>query len=588
MQSENKLCVVLLFGGMSSEHEVSRVSVGNFVNNIDRTKYEVLAVGITKEGRWLYTEATAAQMADGSWEQLAGNMPCILSPDRADHGMVLFTPEGHVEKLHVDVVIPVLHGLWGEDGTVQGLLELAGIPYVGCGVLASAACMDKGVANALFEANDIPHTKWLAANRWQIESDLEGVCAGVEAKLGWPVFVKPANAGSSVGISKVSNREELKKAIALALENDRKVVFEAFVDGQEVECAVIGSDPAVATRPGEILAGAEFYTYDDKYKNGVSQTVIPAHLPEEKLDEVKTYAAMAYTALGCEGLARCDFFVEKGTGRVMINEINTFPGFTSISMYPKLMELPHEEIVYFGDTGRVPYGSRSPETILQYARQDIAFLLSQNVKCIMAACGTVSSTYPAAEAARLPVPYLGVVDAAAREAAFATRNRRIGVIGTAATIRSRSYETLLRKLVPGVEITARPCPLFVPLVEAGYVDHSEEEKQQVTRLVIAQYLTEVRDAGVDTLILGCTHYPLLKTMIGEFMGQSVTLVDPAKTAAHHLERMLSERGLRAAQENEGQAHFYVSDVPDSFVQTADLFLGEYKGGPVEQIAIDKY
>ena len=323
MQSENKLCVVLLFGGMSSEHEVSRVSVGNFVNNIDRTKYEVLAVGITKEGRWLYTEATAAQMADGSWEELAGNMPCILSPDRADHGMVLFTPEGHVEKLHVDVVIPVLHGLWGEDGTVQGLLELAGIPYV---------------ANALFEANDIPHTKWLAANRWQIESDLEGVCAGVEAKLGWPVFVKPANAGSSVGISKVSNREELKKAIALALENDRKVVFEAFVDGQEVECAVIGSDPAVATRPGEILAGAEFYTYDDKYKNGVSQTVIPAHLPEEKLDEVKTYAAMAYTALGCEGLARCDFFVEKGTGRVMINEINTFPGFTSISMYPKLME----------------------------------------------------------------------------------------------------------------------------------------------------------------------------------------------------------------------------------------------------------
>ena len=327
MQSENKLCVVLLFGGMSSEHEVSRVSVGNFVNNIDRTKYEVLAVGITKEGRWLYTEATAAQMADGSWEELAGNMPCILSPDRADHGMVLFTPEGHVEKLHVDVVIPVLHGLWGEDGTVQGLLELAGIPYVGCGVLASAACMDKAVANALFEANDIPHTKWLAANRWQIESDLEGVCAGVEAKLGWPVFVKPANAGSSVGISKVSNREELKKAIALALENDRKVVFEAFVDGQEVECAVIGSDPAVATRPGEILAGAEFYTYDDKYKNGVSQTVIPAHLP-----------AMAYTALGCEGLARCDFFVEKGTGRVMINEINTFPGFTSISMYPKLME----------------------------------------------------------------------------------------------------------------------------------------------------------------------------------------------------------------------------------------------------------
>ena len=228
--------------------------------------------------------------------------------------------------------------------------------------------------------------------------------------------------------------------------------------------------------------------------------------------------------------------------------------------------LPHENIVYFGDTGRVPYGSRSPETILQYARQDIAFLLSQNVKCIMAACGTVSSTYPAAEAAKLPVPYLGVVDAAAREAAFATRNRRIGVIGTAATIRSRSY---------------------APLVEAGYVDHSSPDKEQITKLVIAQYLTEVRDAGVDTLILGCTHYPLLKAMIGEFMGRNVVLVDPAKTAAHHLERTLSERGLRA-DHPAGQAHFYVSDTPDSFAQTGDLFLGEYKGGPVEQIAIDKF
>ena len=249
--------------------------------------------------------------------------------------------------------------------------------------------------------------------------------------------------------------------------------------------------------------------------------------------------------------------------------------------------LPHEDIIYFGDTGRVPYGSRSPEIILQYARQDIAFLLSKDVKCIMAACGTVSSTYPAAEAAQLPVPYLGVVDAAAREAAFATRNRRIGIIGTAATIRSRSYEKLLRQLVPGAEITARPCPLFVPLVEAGYVDHSAPDKQQITKLVIAQYLTEIRDAGVDTLILGCTHYPLLKTMIGEFMGRDVVLIDPAKTAAHRLEQMLAERGLRGDHPT-GQAHFFVSDVPDSFAQTADLFLGEYKGGPIDQIAIDKY
>ena len=336
--SEHKMSVVVLFGGMSSEHEVSRVSAGTFVDQLDHQRYELLTIGITKEGRWLYTEADSAQMADGSWEELPGNMPCVLSPDRADHGLILFTPAGQVEKVHVDVVIPVLHGLWGEDGTVQGLLELAGIPYVGCGVLASAVCMDKAVANAMFDASGIPHTKWLSATRWEIESDPDGVCDGVIAKLGWPIFVKPANAGSSVGISKVSSRDELKKAIDLALENDRKVVFEAFVDGQEVECAVIGSDPAVSTRPGEILAGAEFYTYDDKYKNGVSQVVIPAKLPEEKLDEVKTYAAMAYTALNCEGLARCDFFVEKNTGRVLINEINTFPGFTAISMYPKLME----------------------------------------------------------------------------------------------------------------------------------------------------------------------------------------------------------------------------------------------------------
>ena len=340
--SEHKMCVVVLFGGMSSEHEVSRVSAGTFVDQLDRQRYELLTIGITKDGRWLYTEATSAQMADGSWEELPGNMPCVVSPDRADHGLILFTPAGQVEKVRADVVIPVLHGLWGEDGTVQGLLELAGIPYVGCGVLASAVCMDKAVANALMDAAGVPHCKWAAASRADLALNGPVVLDAVEAKLGYPIFVKPANAGSSVGISKAADRAMLEQAVEIALREDDKVVFEEFVDAQEVECAAIGNpdDPATVstTRPGEILAGAEFYTYDDKYKNGVSQTVIPAHLPEEKLDEVKTYAAMAYTALGCEGLARCDFFVEKGTGRVMINEINTFPGFTSISMYPKLME----------------------------------------------------------------------------------------------------------------------------------------------------------------------------------------------------------------------------------------------------------
>ena len=342
-QQANKIRVALLFGSCSSEHEVSCVSAAAWADALATMpdRYEVILVGITKQGRWLKYSGSTEGMRSGSWEQDASCVPCVLSPDRSDHGLLVHSANGY-ELLPVDVVAPILHGKNGEDGTIQGLLELAAIPYVGCGVLASAVCMDKAVANAMFDASGIPHTKWLSATRWEIESDPDGVCDGVIAKLGWPIFVKPANAGSSVGITKAHDRDELKAAIRLALANDRKVVFEAFVDGHEVECAVIGSDPAVSTRPGEILAGAEFYTYDDKYKNGVSQVVIPARLPEEKLDEVKTYAAMAYTALGCEGLARCDFFVEKDTGRVLINEINTLPGFTPISMYPKLME--HEGI----------------------------------------------------------------------------------------------------------------------------------------------------------------------------------------------------------------------------------------------------
>ncbi len=336
--AQHKLSAALLFGGLSSEHEVSRVSAGTFADNMSADRYTLYKVGITKEGRWLLTQATTQQMADGSWEQLPDNRPCLISPDRQTHGLLVFLADGTVQSQHIDVVIPALHGLWGEDGTVQGLLELAGIPYVGCGVLASAACMDKAVANTLFEAAGIPHCPWMSFTRYDLETDLDQCCERLEFKLGYPMFVKPANAGSSVGISKVMDRYGLRTAIELALKEDNKLVFEAFVDGQEVECAALGSAPALATRPGEVLAGAEFYTYDDKYKNGVSRTVIPANLSEEKLDEVRDLAQRAYTAVGGEGLSRCDFFVERGTGRVLINEINTFPGFTAISMYPKLME----------------------------------------------------------------------------------------------------------------------------------------------------------------------------------------------------------------------------------------------------------
>lgn len=342
-QQANKIRVALLFGSCSSEHEVSCVSAAAWADALATMpdRYEVILVGITKQGRWLKYSGSTEGMRSGSWEQDASCVPCVLSPDRSDHGLLVHSANGY-ELLPVDVVAPILHGKNGEDGTIQGLFELARIPYVGCGVLGSAVCMDKAVANALMDAAGVPHCKWVAASRADLELNGPVVLDGIEAKLGYPIFVKPANAGSSVGISKAADRAALEKGVEIALREDDKVVFEEFVDAQEVECAAIGNpdDPSTVstTRPGEILAGAEFYTYDDKYKNGVSQTVIPAHLSEEKLDEVRAEARKAYLALGCSGLSRCDFFVERGTGRVLCNELNTLPGFTPISMYPKLME----------------------------------------------------------------------------------------------------------------------------------------------------------------------------------------------------------------------------------------------------------
>ena len=257
-------------------------------------------------------------------------------------------------------------------------------------------------------------------------------------------------------------------------------------------------------------------------------------------------------------------------------------GLTAVRQLRRL--LPGEDIVYFGDTGRVPYGSRGHDVIVRYAQQDIRFLLSQNVKFIMAACGTVSSTYPSAEAAQLPVPYTGVIGAAARAAAAATKNKRIGVIGTAATIRSGSYATQLKDLVPGVQIFARACPMFVPLVENGYFN----DGNPVTKLIIAEYLQELKDAGVDTLILGCTHYPLLKKMIGDFMGDEVHLVDSGKVTAQAAAAALDDLGLLNGKKTGGTARYFVSDTPDNFDELAHTFLGEYAGGTVERIAIETY
>ena len=256
-------------------------------------------------------------------------------------------------------------------------------------------------------------------------------------------------------------------------------------------------------------------------------------------------------------------------------------GLTAVREMRRLM--PSENIIYFGDTSRVPYGGRSPEILLKYARQDVHFLRSFDIKAVLVACGTVSTTALPQLQAENDLPILGVVEPACRKAAAMTRNRRVGLIATAASVRSGAYERTLHRLDETIHVVSRACPLLVPLVENGRYQPGDVVIETVAR----EYLEPLRQEGLDVLILGCTHYPLIKTMIGEFMGRNVVLVDPAKTAAHHLERILSERGLKA-DHPAGQAHFYVSDAPDGFVQTADLFLGEYKGGPVDQIAIDKY
>ena len=244
--------------------------------------------------------------------------------------------------------------------------------------------------------------------------------------------------------------------------------------------------------------------------------------------------------------------------------------------------LPGEDVVYFGDTGRVPYGTRGRDTILQYARQDVRFLLAQDVKFIMAACGTVSSIYPTEEASRLPVPYTGVVGATARAAAAATRSGRIGVIGTAATVRSGSFAAVLAQLDSRLEVRAKACPMFVPLVENGYVTPGDP----VALAIAHQYLDELRDAGVDTLILGCTHYPLLTGTIRMVMGPDVALIDPGRETADAVKDALEQ--LELLNGEGGAARYYVSDAVEQFRQVADLFLGEYAGGPVEQIPIETY
>ena len=334
MNKSAKLSLAVIFGGVSSEHEVSRMSVTSILENLSNERYEVHMVGITKEGRWLLYTGPVEDILSGAWEQ-GPVTPAFLSPDPSVHGLVALR-DGKAETIHVDVIFPALHGKNVEDGTIQGLFQLSGIPYVGCDTESSAICMDKAVTHSLLSSADIEqaHYLWFYADRFDAAPDT--IKNKIQARLDFPVFVKPSSAGSSVGVSKVERFEDLDQAIRKAAREDKKVVVEEGITGQEVEVAVLGNRDCDASIVGEIGASAQFYDYDDKYINGTSQLYIPARSPQEVSEKIRQTAVRAYRLLGCSGLARVDFFVTAGDNRVILNEINTLPGFTSISMYPKL------------------------------------------------------------------------------------------------------------------------------------------------------------------------------------------------------------------------------------------------------------
>ena len=329
----SKKTVAVVFGGCSSEHEVSCVSATTVISNINTQEYDIVMIGITKEGRWLKVESTEA-ITSGTWTE--GTCKAVISPDR-EQKAVLFMENGEVSMQKVDVVFHVMHGLNGEDGTIQGLLELADIPYVGCGVLASAVSMDKLYTKIIVDTLGIRQAKYVSLVNKEIEAP-EAKVVEIEEKLGYPVFIKPSNAGSSQGVSKAHDREELLTGIKMAAEHDRKILVEEAIVGRELECAVLGGREVKASGIGEILAAAEFYDYEAKYHNAESKTVISPELPDGKAQEIAEAATRIFCAVDGFGLSRVDFFMESGTNEIIFNEINTLPGFTGISMYPMLWE----------------------------------------------------------------------------------------------------------------------------------------------------------------------------------------------------------------------------------------------------------
>ncbi len=334
--------IAILFGGKSGEHAVSCMSAASVLENIDTGKYSVLKIGITRAGEWYKTEAAPEEIRSGAWENLP-RTKAILSPDTGDHGFLLFEEDG-VRTARIDVIFPVMHGDFCEDGCLQGLCELAGIRYVGCGVLASAVGMDKELAKERFAAAGLPVAGGIIIDKKEEAKAKEKIALS----LSYPVFVKPANAGSSLGAFKVSSEAELAEALRGAFSYDEKVLVEEFIEAREIECAVLGNDDPKASVLGEIVPSAEFYDYDAKYVDGTSRLIIPAPLPEEESARLREYAIRAFKAVGAEGFSRVDFFKDKKTGRIVVNEINTIPGFTQISMYPKLWQatgLSYKELI---------------------------------------------------------------------------------------------------------------------------------------------------------------------------------------------------------------------------------------------------
>ncbi len=339
---KKNLCVI--FGGESPEHDISQKSVTSVLNNLNKDKYNIYTIGITRDGKWYLYTGDWAKIEPGEWENDKENLKtAFISPDSSHHGIIVCGEKNEI--IHIDVIFPVLHGEYGEDGTIQGLFELSHIPYVGMGVLASANGMDKTYSKLVFQSAGIPQANWVVVLG---DDDFEARANEIEEKLGYPCFVKPARLGSSVGIAKAHDRKELIDALNNAKNFDRRILVEEHIDGHEVECAVLGNNDVKAATVGEIRPTVEYYDFDAKYNDNSTELLIPADIPEETIEKIRDYSICAFRALDGQGLSRVDFFVKHEDGSIILNEINTLPGFTNISMYPKLWDavgLGYEELL---------------------------------------------------------------------------------------------------------------------------------------------------------------------------------------------------------------------------------------------------